>query len=72
MIDCRVAAVTVRAKVLEVIPLWAAVTFVDPIPVPIASPLALMVATDVLDEVQAAELVKSCVLPSLKVPVAVN
>ena len=43
-----------------------------PVPAPLAKPLLLMVATDVLEEVQPTERVRTCVLPSLKVPVAVN
>lgn len=39
---------------------------------PFASPLAAMVATDSREEFQLTEVVRSCVLPSLKVPVAVN
>jgi hypothetical protein len=39
---------------------------------PLASPLAAMVATDSREEFQLADAVRSCVLPSLKVPVAVN
>jgi hypothetical protein len=35
-------------------------------------PLALTVATDVLEELHVAELVRFCVLPSVNVPVAVN
>jgi hypothetical protein len=38
----------------------------------VASPVLLMVATVLADEVQAAELVRSWVVPSLYVPVAVN
>jgi hypothetical protein len=38
----------------------------------VANPAVLMVATPVLDDVHVAELVKSCWLASLKVPVAVN
>lgn len=72
VIDCRVAAVTARDRVLDVIPLWEAVTLVEPTPLPVASPLELIVATLVLDEVQVTELLMFCVLPSLKVPVAVN
>lgn len=59
LIDCSVAAVTVKAKVLEVTPLCVAVMFVAPAPVPVTRPLALIVATAVLDEFQVAELVRS-------------
>jgi hypothetical protein len=43
-----------------------------PIPVPVANPLLSMVATPGAEEVQPTELVRSCVLPSENVPVAVN
>jgi hypothetical protein len=39
---------------------------------PVARPLAEIVTTAEFDEFQTTELVTSCVLPSLKVPVAVN
>jgi hypothetical protein len=39
---------------------------------PSASPLELIAATVVLDELQVTRLVRSLVLPSLKVPTAVN
>ena len=71
-IDCRVAAVTVSAIVFEVIPFCVAEMLLEPMPAPVASPTVLIVATVVLDEFHVAELVKFCVLPSLKVPVAVN
>ena len=38
----------------------------------VARPAALIVATASLEDVQVAEFVKSCALPSVKVPVAVN
>ncbi len=43
-----------------------------PIPLPVASPALEIVAMAGGDEVQLAELVKSWVLPSEKVPVALN
>jgi hypothetical protein len=43
-----------------------------PTPAPVASPLLAIVATAVEDELQITVLVRSCVLPSLYVPVAVN
>src|ERR1035438_7227964 len=49
-----------------------AVTVVLPSATTAAIPVALIVATFVAEEFQVAELVKSCVLPSLNVPVAVN
>src|SRR5437764_1057618 len=72
LIDCSVAAVTVSTSVLEVTPLCVAVMLVEPTPVPVARPLALMVAADAFEEAQATEVVRFWVLPSLKVPVAVN
>lgn len=44
----------------------------DPIAVPVASPMALMLTVAGLEEVQVAVFERFCVLPSLKVPVAVN
>lgn len=72
VIDCNAAAVTVRTTVLEVIPFWVAVMLLVPTPAPVASPLVLMPAAVVLEEVQVTELVRFCVLLSLKVPTAVN
>src|SRR3954449_1632512 len=72
VIDCRAAAVTVSAKVLEVTPLCAAVMLVEPMPEPVARPPVLIVAAAVLEEAQVTEVVRICVLPSLKIPVAVN
>ena len=43
-----------------------------PAPAPVARPPEVMVATETGAELQATELVTFCVLPSLKVPVAVN
>lgn len=39
---------------------------------PVAKPVALTAATDGFDELQVACVVTFCLLPSLKVPVAVN
>lgn len=44
----------------------------DPVPAPVAKPLVVIVATAVFDEVQLAEFVRFCVVPSVNVPVAVN
>ena len=44
----------------------------DPAAAPVARPLVLMLAAAVFEEVHVAELVRFCVVPSLKVPVAVN
>src|SRR5208283_3672424 len=43
-----------------------------PAATPVARPALLMVATEGADEVQVADEVRFCLLPSLKVPVAVN
>lgn len=72
VIDCSVAAVTVRARLLDVIPLCEALTLLEPVPVPVTRPLALMVAAAVFEEVHVTELVRLWVVPSLNVPVAVN
>lgn len=72
VIDCRVAVVTVSAIVFEVAPPWVAVMLLDPVPAPVARPVELIVATAVFDEVQVAELVRFCVVPSVNVPVAVS
>jgi hypothetical protein len=55
-----------------VIPLCAAVILVEPAAIPFARPPEPIVATAELEEAHAAELVRFCVLPSLKVPLAVN
>ena len=72
VIDCKVAAVTVTAIALEVTPLCVALMLLEPVPAPVASPLVLIVIAAVLEELHVAELVRSCVVPSVKVPVAVN
>ena len=72
MIDCSVAAVTDRAMTLDVIPFWVPLMLLEPIAAPVARPLALMLAVAGLEEAQVAELVRSCVLPSVNVPTAVN
>ncbi len=48
----------------------AGAIFVVPKPIPEARPLLLTVATEVLEEVQVAVLVRSCVDPLLNKPVA--
>ena len=72
VIDCSVATVTVSAMTFEVIPFWVAVMLVEPRPVPLASPLALIVAAAVFDDDQVADVLRFWVLPSVNVPVAVN
>lgn len=69
------AGVTVRSVAPETEP-EVAVTVVVPIPVLVARPLLprllLTTATAVFAELQVTEVVRSCVLPSVKVPVAAN
>jgi hypothetical protein len=72
VIDCSVAAVTDRAILFEVIPFCVAVMLLDPIAAPVAKPVVLMLTVAGLEEAQVEVLVRFCVLPSLKVPVAVN
>jgi len=71
-IPCNVAAVTASAMLLEVIPFWDALMFADPTPCAVANPAAFTVAMLLFEEDHATELLTFCVLPSLKVPVAVN
>lgn len=66
--------VSVTATASVVVPLTApdvAVIVVLPAATPVASPVLLIVATAVTDELHVA-FVKACLLPSLKVPVAIN
>jgi hypothetical protein len=70
--DFRVGAVTVSTAVLLVMLPDVAVMLELPTPTPVATPLALMDATATLAEFQVAEFVRSCVLLSVYVPVAVN
>ena len=70
-IDWRTAALTV-STVEPVMPLnWALIVEL-PVALPVARPVALMEATVVSEEAQVAWLLRSCVVLSLKVPVAVN
>ena len=71
MILDNTAAVTVRTAELLAIP-NAAVMDVWPATKLVASPFPLIVATDELEELHWTSVVKSCVLPSLNVPLAVN
>src|SRR5438034_6164174 len=70
--ETRVGAVTVSTAVLLVMPPEVAVILELPTLRPVATPLALMEATAPLLEFQVTELVRSCVLLSVYVPVAVN
>ena len=72
VIDLSVAAVTVNVKLFDAIPFWLAVMTLDPTPTPVLKPPVVSVAAPGLEEFQVAELVRSCVVPSLKVPIAVN
>lgn len=74
VMDCKVAgaAVTTRAAELLVMPLCVAVTVTLPAATPLAKPAVLIVASAVLEEFQVAVEVKSWVLLSLKVAVALN
>jgi len=68
--DTKVAAVTVK----DAVPLTdpdVAVIVVVPVPVLVASPVVSMVATELAEEDQTND-VNSCVLPSSKLPTAVN
>lgn len=67
----KVCEVTVSV-VLPEVPSELAVMVVVPTPTAVASPLLLTVATDGLDELQVACVVKSSVVPSFDVPVATN
>ena len=73
--DTRVASVTVSVVALETPP-EVAVTVVEPEAADVASPwefaALLIVATPVLEELQTTEAVRSCVVLSENVPVAVN
>jgi hypothetical protein len=61
---------TARGSVADETPVKVAPIFVVPKPIPEARPLLLTVATEVLEEVQVAVLVRSFVDPLLNKPVA--
>jgi hypothetical protein len=69
--EYRVAEVTVRVKFPEIAP-EVAVMVAVPAATPVARPLLLIVATDVLDEVQDTCVVKSQLVPSEYAPEAEN
>jgi hypothetical protein len=71
VIELRTAAVTVKLSVPVTEPYWAEMVTV-PCPRALPKPVLLTVAVVGLEELQVAELVKSCVVPSVNVPVAVN
>jgi hypothetical protein len=58
VMDCSVAAVTVRVNEFELIPDWEAVTAVEPVPTPVARPVALILAAAGFDELQVTEVVR--------------
>lgn len=68
--ETNVAAVTVSEAVPLIVP-EVAVSVVVPVPTAVTTPVVLTVATALEDEVQVSE-VSSCVLPSSKLPTAVN
>ncbi len=72
VIDRNAAAVIVKAIEFDVIPFCVAPIVLVPAATPVTRPAAVIVATDEFDELQVTEFVRSCVLPSLKVPAAVN
>lgn len=72
VIDCNVAAVMANAITFEVTPFCTAEMLLEPMPDAVASPVVLIVAAAVFEELQITELVRFCVVLSLNVPVAVN
>lgn len=76
VIDTNLADVTVSEAACEVIPEKPAVTVVVPSARDVASPfepdVLLMVAIPVSEEIQVTDDVKSCVVLSVKVPMAMN
>jgi len=72
VIDCSAAAVIVRGKVLDTTPFCVAVMLLVPMASPVARPLALIFTVAGVELIQVAVLVRFCVVPSLKVPVAAN
>src|SRR5271167_2312160 len=70
-IDCSVAAVTVRTVAPLIAPDVALIVEV-PTPAPVARPAVVIVAVAVVPDDQVTLDVRFCVVPSLKVPVAVN
>lgn len=58
VIDCRLAAVTVRAIVFEVTPLIVALMLLDPADIPVPNPALLMAKAAGFDELHVAEFVR--------------
>ena len=71
MIDVKVAAATVKT-VDPVTNAEVALMVADPVPMLVASPTLLMLAVETVSEAHVAVELRSCVLPSLNVPVAIN
>lgn len=69
--DCRAAVFTVTPTV-EVIEPLEAYTRVVPVSAPDSRPVELILATAGFEVVQLTDVVKSCALPSWKIPVAVS
>ena len=69
--EAKAAAVTLRV-VLPLMPEYEAVMVVEPAVFVVAMPVFETVAALVFDELQVADLVRSLLLPSLYLPVAVN
>jgi len=72
VIESSEAAVTLRTKLLDVTPFWLALMLLAPTPMPVPSAPALRLTAPGFEELQVAEFVISCVVPSAKVPIAVN
>ena len=70
--DCNTAAVTDKATLFDVTPSCVAVILLVPIATPLTRPVALTLATAEFELFQVAAPARLWVLPSLKVPVAVN
>lgn len=70
-IETSEAAVTVSTVEPEIVPEVALMVAV-PIPTLVANPVVLIVAVVMVLDTQVALAVRFCVLPSVKVPVAVN
>jgi hypothetical protein len=70
--DCSTAGNTVSNAEFETIDPDPAVIVVEPVPQPLARPIASIVATVDNEEAQFTEVVTFCVEPSVKVPLAVN
>lgn len=73
VIETRVGCDNVTVRTVEpVTDCTLALMVAVPVPTAEESPAEPILATPVFEDVQVAEFVRSCVLPSLKVPVAVN